>query len=34
VLTNNRKMLALCRKLGFAVEHSSDGLSKVELHLK
>lgn len=34
VLTNNKKMLYLCKKLGFTVEHLPEGLSKVELHLK
>ena len=34
VLSNNRRMIALCRKLGFTVEHGPEGLSRVELHLK
>jgi acetyltransferase len=34
VLTDNRKMINLCRKLGFIVENWPDGLSRVELHLK
>jgi len=34
VLTENRKMINLCRKLGFLVENWPDGLSRVELHLK
>jgi len=34
VLTNNKKMLNLCRKLGFTVENMPDGLSKVELILR
>ena len=34
VLTNNKKMLYLCKKLGFTVDPLPDGLSKVELHLK
>ena len=33
VLTNNKKMLYLCGKLGFTVDPLPDGLSKVELHL-
>jgi acetyltransferase len=34
VLTDNRKMISLCRKLGFIVENWPEGLSRVELHLK
>jgi acetyltransferase len=34
VLTNNQKMLRLVRKLGFTVEDTPDGISKVELTLK
>ena len=34
VLTSNKKMLNLCRKLGFTVENMPDGLSKVELVLR
>ena len=34
VLANNRKMIGLCKKLGFMVDHSSEGLSRVVLHLK
>jgi len=34
VLTNNQKMLRLVRKLGFTVEDTPDGTSKVELTLK
>jgi len=34
VLTSNRKMVNLCRRLGFAVETMPDGLSKVELVLR
>jgi len=34
VLTSNRKMVNLCRKLGFTVENMPDGLSRVELALK
>ncbi len=34
VLTNNKKMLNLCRKLGFTVENLPDGISQVELVLK
>jgi len=34
VLTNNQKMLRLMRKLGFTVEDTPDGISKVELTLK
>jgi acetyltransferase len=34
VLTDNRKMIYLCRKLGFSVENWPDGLSRVELNLK
>jgi len=34
VLTNNKRMLNLCRKLGFTVEHLPDGVSRVELVLK
>jgi acetyltransferase len=34
VLTSNKKMLNLCRKLGFVVENMPDGLSKVELTLR
>ena len=34
VLTSNKKMINLCRKLGFAVENMPDGLSKVELTLR
>ena len=34
VLTDNRKMINLCRKLGFTVENWPDGLSRVELHLR
>ena len=34
VLTNNKKMLNLCRKLGFTIENMPEGLSKVELVLR
>jgi len=34
VLTENRKMLALCRKLGFQVKWEPDGVSRVTLSLK
>ncbi|OPX95833.1 MAG: Succinyl-CoA ligase (ADP-forming) subunit alpha [Syntrophorhabdus sp. PtaB.Bin006] len=34
VLTENRKMLALCRKLGFKVKWEPDGVSRVTLSLK
>jgi acetyltransferase len=34
VLTSNKKMVNLCRKLGFTVENMPDGLSKVELTLR
>ncbi|MDD3846278.1 MAG: GNAT family N-acetyltransferase [Syntrophorhabdaceae bacterium] len=34
VLTENEKMLTLCRKLGFKVEQEPDGLSRVTLSLK
>ena len=34
ILTNNKKMISLCRKLGFSVEHLPDGLSKAELRLR
>jgi acetyltransferase len=34
VLTNNKKMISLCKKLGFLVKHLPEGLSEVELHLK
>jgi len=34
VLTSNKKMLNLCRKLGFTVEDLPDGISQVELVLK
>ena len=34
VQTNNKKMLNLCKKLGFTEETLSDGISKVELSLK
>ncbi len=34
VLTNNPKMIGLCRKLGFTVENLPDGISLVELVLR
>ena len=34
VLSENQKMLALCRKLGFAVQLEPDGVSRVSLSLK
>ena len=34
VLTNNKKMISLCKKLGFLVEYLPEGLTKVELHLR
>jgi len=34
VLTENRKMLILCRKLGFRVKSEPDGVSRVSLTLR
>jgi acetyltransferase len=34
VLTSNKKMISLCRKLGFTVENLPDGISLVELVLR
>lgn len=34
VLTENQKMLGLCRKLGFKVKWEPDGVSRVTLSLK
>jgi acetyltransferase len=34
VLASNKKMISLCKKLGFTVDYMPEGLSKVVLHLK
>ena len=34
VLTDNERMLTVCRELGFIIKHLPDGISMAELVLK